>query len=72
VVAYADRTGLRACVVGSSWTVLFRAQSVCTRGETRTGVSFWFTPIGERAPRPGSVVATFPQTKTLVTRQPVP
>jgi len=72
VVAYADRTGLRACVVGSSWTVLFRAQSVCTRSETRTGVSFWFTPIGPRAPRPGSVVATFPQTKTLVTRQPVP
>jgi hypothetical protein len=72
VVAYADRTGLRACVVGSSWTVLFRAQSVCTRSETRAGVSFWFTPIGPRTPPANTVVATFPQTKTLVTRQPVP
>jgi hypothetical protein len=68
VVAYADRTGLRACVVGSTWTVLFRAQSVCTQGETRAGVSFWFTPIGVRAPLPGSVVANLPP--TLVTRRP--
>jgi hypothetical protein len=68
VAAYADRTGLRACVVGSSWTVLFRAQSVCTRGETRAGDSFWFTPIGEQAPLAGSVVANLPP--TLVTRRP--
>jgi hypothetical protein len=72
VLAYADRTGLRACVAGSSWTVLFRAQSVCTRSETRAGVSFWFTLTGPRRPPANTVVATFPQTKTLVTRQPVP
>jgi hypothetical protein len=55
MVAYADRTGLRACVVGSQWTVMFRAQSICTPDETRVGVSFWVGPAGLPVPQ-GSLV----------------
>ena len=69
VVAYADRTGLRACVFGLRWTVLFRAQSVCTPGEARTGVSFWFTPVSHRTRLRRPAVVTLPP--TVVTRQPL-
>jgi hypothetical protein len=72
VVAYADRTGVRSCVAGPHWNVLFRAQSLCTRQEIRTGVTFWFTSTPTRVPRGASVVASFPQPPaTLVTRQPL-
>lgn len=71
MVAYADRTGLRACVVGSQWTVMFRAQSICTRDETRVGVSFWVRPVGQQMPPGSLVVTTLPQTQTLVTRLPL-
>jgi len=68
-VAYADRTGLRACVTGEYWAVLFRAQSLCTRTQARVGTSFWFTPPGERPPVRGLVtVVTFPH--AVVTRLP--
>jgi hypothetical protein len=69
VVAYADRIGLRSCVVGSQRAVLFRAQSICTPGETRAGVSFWVTGVVRLKPLPQPVVATLPG--TLVTRQPL-
>lgn len=69
LVAYEDRTGVRSCVVGSQWAVIFRAQSICKRGETKTGVSFWVTPVRRRMPLGIPVVATFSQ--TVVTRKPL-
>ena len=49
--AYADRTGVRACVAEPGWTILFRAQSICTSDELRAGTAFLF--IGNaRVPRP--------------------
>lgn len=42
VIAYADRIGLRACVQGKKWRILFRAQSVCTPAELRDGRAFVF------------------------------
>jgi len=72
VVAYADRAGLRSCVVGPHWTVMFRAQSMCTPREIRAGVSFWFTGTPGWTPRAGSVVARFPApSATLVIRRPL-
>ena len=67
VVAYGDRIGRRACVVGARWVVLFRSQSVCTPAERQTGVTFWFyNPQTQVAP--GQVlVARLPD--SLVTRQ---
>jgi hypothetical protein len=60
LVAYADRVGVRSCVVGARWTNLFRAQSVCTPGETRSGVEFWVA-APHHHPRPGwEVAATLP------------
>ncbi len=53
VVAYADRTGVRTCVGGydeQRWVYLFRPQSICTAGETRTAFRVWFSagnaPVG--------------------------
>jgi hypothetical protein len=63
LIAYADRVGLRSCVAGAQWTILFRAQSICTSGETRSGVSFWVRGAGPHRhhPRPGwQVAATLP------------
>ena len=60
VVAYADRAGLRSCVIGSHWSIMFRAQSMCTPRDLRTGVTFTFTGPTRRKPRPGSVVGHFP------------
>jgi hypothetical protein len=66
LVAYADRIGLRSCVVEARWTNLFRAQSICTPGENRSGVKFW-VGAAHRPPRPGwEVVATLP---TWITRK---
>jgi hypothetical protein len=60
LVAYADRTGVRSCVVGVRWMNLFRAQSICTRSETRSGVAFR-VEAAHRHPRPGwEVAATLP------------
>jgi hypothetical protein len=68
LVAYADRVGARPCVVGPQWTILFRAQSICTAGDMRSGVRFWLGPP-HRHPRPGwKVVATLPT--AWITRQP--
>jgi len=68
VVAYGDRTGRRACVVGRArWGVLFRLQSVCTPAEVQSGVTFWFYNP-ERKVAPGQVLVTrLPD--ALVTRQ---
>jgi hypothetical protein len=67
VVAYADRTGVRSCVVGSKkWGVLFRSQSICTQSEIRTGISFWFSPSGQPVVRGQVAVARLSQ--ALVTR----
>jgi hypothetical protein len=41
LVAYADRIGVRSCVIGVNWTILFRAQSICTPGDLRSGAIFW-------------------------------
>jgi hypothetical protein len=51
VIAYADRTGVRACVSEPGWAILFRAQSICTLAELRDGTAFAFTGNAER-PRP--------------------
>ena len=70
VVAYADRAGLRSCVIGSHWSIMFRAQSMCTQRDRRTGVTFTFTGPTRRKPRPGSVVGRFPAPPaTLVIRR---
>ena len=70
VVAYADRAGLRSCVIGSDWSIMFRAQSMCTPRDLRAGVSFTFTLPSRRKPRPGSVVGHFPAPPaTLVIRR---
>jgi hypothetical protein len=68
VVAYGDRIGRRACVMGGAkWGVLFRSQSVCTPAEVQSGVTFWFyNPKLKVAP--GQVLVTrLPD--ALVTRQ---
>jgi hypothetical protein len=68
VVAYGDRIGRRACVVGPRWVVLFRSQSVCSPAEARTGVTFWFYDPRQTQVPPGQVlVARLPD--SLVTRQ---
>jgi hypothetical protein len=68
LVAYADRTGVRSCVVGQNWTILFRAQSICTRGEMQSGVRFWLGPPNRHL-RPGwRVAATLPT--AWIARQP--
>ena len=68
VVAYADRTGVRSCVVGSkAWGVLFRSQSICTQSEIQTGIPFWFSPSGQPVVTGQVAVARLPQ--ALVTRQ---
>jgi hypothetical protein len=51
VIAYADRIALRACVSEPSWTIQFRAQSICTPAELHDGTTFAF--IGnQQQPRP--------------------
>jgi hypothetical protein len=51
VIAYADRVGVRACVSEPGWTILFRAQSICTPAERRDGTAFAFIGSAE-IPRP--------------------
>jgi hypothetical protein len=69
VVAYADRTGTRSCVVEKlNWYYLFRPQSMCTAGELRDGLQVWFSPSDARVPRGQLKVVRLPQ--TLVTRLP--
>jgi hypothetical protein len=68
LVAYADRTGVRSCVVGQHWTILFRAQSICTQADMRSGVRFWLG-APHRHLRPGwRVAATLPM--AWIARQP--
>lgn len=51
VIAYADRIGLPACVSEPSWTIQFRAQSICTPSELRDGTAFSFVG-NQQQPRP--------------------
>lgn len=68
LVAYADRTGVRSCVIGHEWTILFRSQSICSGSEIRSGVRFWLGPP-HRHLRPGwRVAATLPT--AWIARQP--
>jgi hypothetical protein len=75
IVTYADRAGVRSCIVRSSVTALnlmFRAQSLCTPAELRTGARFTVgvgVIDGRRQPVPqGSrVVVTVPGTDTRIT-----
>ena len=68
LVAYADRIGVRSCVVGANWTILFRAQSICTRKEMGSGAKFWLGPP-HRYLRPGwRLAATLPT--AWIARQP--
>jgi hypothetical protein len=68
VVAYGDRIGRRACVTGPHrWTILFRSQSVCTRAELRSGVTFWFYNSGAQVPRGQALISRLPD--SLVTEQ---
>jgi len=60
LIAYADPIGVRSCVVGVQWTILFRAQSICTPGDTRSGVTYWLGSP-HRHLRPGwTLAATLP------------
>lgn len=62
VIAYSDRTGVRACVQGQEWAVLFRSQSICTPAEVHAGTVFVFgnrrrpTPVRPLFTLGGSVV----------------
>jgi hypothetical protein len=68
LVAYADRIGVRSCVVGTEWTILFRAQSICTRGDLRSGAKFWLGPLHRQLHRDWRVAATLPT--AWIARQP--
>jgi hypothetical protein len=68
LVAYADRTGVRSCVVGQNWTILFRAQSICTRGDIRSGARFWLGAPHRHLPPGWRVAATLPT--AWIARQP--
>jgi hypothetical protein len=71
VVAYADRTGVRSCVVQRpNWYYLFRPQSMCTAAELRTGLQVWFLPPHAQVPTGQREVMRLPQ-QTLVTRAPL-
>jgi hypothetical protein len=37
-----ERTGVHACVVGSSWTYLMSSQFICTPAQIASGAPFWF------------------------------
>jgi hypothetical protein len=37
-----ERTGVRACVVGSYWTYLMSSQFICTPAQVASGAPFWF------------------------------
>lgn len=68
VVAYGDRTGVRACVTGlAKWGIVFRSQSVCTPAEVQTGVSFWFYAPSHAVPRGQVLVGR--TAETVITRQ---
>ncbi len=55
VVAYADRTGVRSCVVEAvNWLYLFRPQSMCTPGDLRDSFQVWFLSPAAQVP-PGQV-----------------
>jgi hypothetical protein len=69
LVAYADRTGVRSCVVGVRWMNLFRAQSICTRSETRSGVAFWVEAAHHHL-RPGWEVAATLATAWMIRKAP--
>ncbi|MGD0555821.1 MAG: hypothetical protein ABSA93_12655 [Streptosporangiaceae bacterium] len=53
VIVYADRIGVRACVSEPSWTIMFRAQSICTPAELRDGTVFEFIGKSEQPRPPG-------------------
>lgn len=53
VIVYADRIGVRACVSEPSWTITFRAQSICTPAELRDGTAFEFIGKSEQPRPPG-------------------
>ena len=60
LIAYADRIGVRACVTEPNWTILFRAQSICTSAELREGTAFSFTGIAEVPRPPGRPLLVMP------------
>ena len=68
LVAYADRVGVRSCVVGQNWTILFRVQSICTHGDIRSGARFWLGAPHRHLPPGWRVAATLPT--AWIARQP--
>ena len=62
VIAYADRIGVRACVAEARWTILFRAQSVCTPPELRAGTAFSFISKVRVPQPPGRPLLAMPAT----------
>ena len=68
LVAYADRIGVRSCVVGQNWIILFRVQSICTHGDIRSGARFWLGAPHRHLPPGWRVAATLPT--AWIARQP--
>jgi hypothetical protein len=66
VIAYADRIGVRACVSEPNWTILFRAQSICTSAELREGKAFSFTGNAEVPRPPGRPLLVMPSSVIYV------
>ncbi len=54
----AERTGVRACVLNPTWTVIVTSQFICTDAEAAQGQVYWFTPV---APRGSTVIARLRQ-----------
>jgi hypothetical protein len=58
----AERTGVRACVLDPSWTVVVTSQFICTKPELAHGQLYWFRP----AARGGTVIARLRQAVVTV------
>jgi hypothetical protein len=68
VIAYADRTGVRACVEGSAfWGIVLRPRSRCATNEVARGVVFTFSPPNMPVPSGQALVERLPS--GLITQQ---